>query len=130
VHQPEPGQPGCGSHTDYGLVTLLAVDDVGGLEVRHRSGEWVPITTQPHQLVVNIGDMMAHWSTGRWVSTLHRVRTPTDRDRYSIPLFVNPDFHTVIEQIPWHGATSAPAAPVTAGDYLLSLFDSTHAYRT
>lgn len=121
-------QPGCGAHTDYGLVTLLAQDDAGGLEVRGRDGRWIEVSTGPHQLVVNIGDMMARWSNDRWVSTLHRVRSPAREHRYSVPFFVNPDFHCTVQPIVTDGAV-ARHEPVTAGDYLLSSFDTTHAYR-
>lgn len=126
--RPEPGQPGCGAHTDYGMVTLLAVDGVAGLEVLHRDGRWVAATPGPHQLVVNIGDMMARWSNDRWVSTLHRVTTPEREHRYSIPCFVNPAYRTMVAPVTGAGETPRHE-PVTAGDYLLSRFDSTHAYR-
>lgn len=124
--------PGCGEHCDYGMITLLAVDGVSGLQVRMRSGRLVDVEVGPDQLVVNLGDLLARWTGGRWVSTPHRVESPIGRDRYSIPLFVNPAFDTIIEPVGAVAGTIAadPAfAPVGAGDYLLSRFDATHAYR-
>jgi isopenicillin N synthase-like dioxygenase len=130
THPPVPGQPGCGAHSDYGMITLLAEDDVGGLEVQHRSGEWLRVRTTPDQLVVNLGDMLARWTDDRWVSTMHRVTNPPFLDRYSIPLFVNPDFHVVVAPLDLDGEpSSSTRQPVTAGAFLLSRFDDTHEYR-
>ncbi len=56
---PEPGQLGCGAHTDYGTLTVLADDGVGGLQVRQRSGEWTDVVVPDGALVVNLGDLMA-----------------------------------------------------------------------
>jgi isopenicillin N synthase-like dioxygenase len=128
---PGPDQPGCGAHTDYGSVTLLATDDVAGLQVQGRDGRWRDVSVEAGQLVVNLGDMFARWTNDRYVSTPHRVISPRSRHRYSIPFFVNPNFHTPISCLP---SCTGPDHPVryptvTAGDYLLSRFDATHAYR-
>ena len=128
----DPDAPGCGEHCDYGMITLLAVDGVAGLQVRMRSGRVIDIDARPDQLVVNLGDLLARWTGGRWVSTPHRVASPVDQHRYSIPLFVNPAFDTVIEPVGAAAGSVAsdPAfARVGAGQYLLSRFDATHAYR-
>lgn len=128
---PEPGQLGCGAHTDYGTVTLLADDGIGGLQVRQRSGEWIDVSVPTDQLVVNLGDLMAIWTNDRWVSNPHRVVNPPGVDRYSSPLFVTPPFHLRIEAL---ATCLAPGeqprhAPLVSGPYLLSRFDGTHSYR-
>ena len=128
---PAPGQLGCGTHTDYGTVTLLADDGVGGLQVQQRSGEWIDVVVPDGHLVVNLGDLMAIWTNDRYVSNPHRVVNPIGRDRYSIPLFVTPPFHARIECLPTCRSDDDPAhhEPLTAGPYLLSRFDGTHSYR-
>ena len=128
---PSPGQLGCGTHTDYGTVTLLADDGVGGLQVQQRSGEWIDAVVPDGHLVVNLGDLMAIWTNDRYVSNPHRVVNPRGRDRYSIPLFVTPPFHARIECLPTCRSVDRPPThePLVAGPYLLSRFDGTHSYR-
>jgi isopenicillin N synthase-like dioxygenase len=126
---PEPGQLGCGSHTDYGTVTVLSDDGVGGLQVRMRSGEWVDVEVPDGHFVVNIGDLMAIWTNDRWVSNPHRVVNPPHADRYSSPLFVTPPFHLRIETLPTCLDDGPRHEPMISGPYLLSRFDGTHRYR-
>lgn len=128
---PEPGQLGCGAHTDYGTLTLLADDGNGGLQVRQRSGEWIDIVVPEGELVVNLGDLMAIWSNDRWVSNPHRVVNPPGVDRYSSPLFVTPPFHLEIETLKTCLAEGEQPRhePMVTGPYLLSRFDGTHSYR-
>ena len=128
---PAPGQLGCGTHTDYGTITLLADDGVGGLQVRDRSGEWINVVVPDGHLVVNLGDLMAIWTNDRYVSNPHRVVNPVGRDRYSIPLFVTPPFHARIECLPTCQSADDPPhhEPMVSGPYLLSRFDGTHSYR-
>ncbi len=128
---PAEGQLGCGAHTDYGTITLLADDGVGGLQVMTRDGSWIDAIVPPEQYVVNLGDLFAIWTNDRWVSNPHRVINPPKRDRYSIPLFVTPPFHARIECLPTCLAPGEEPTypPLTAGPYLLSRFDATHSYR-
>ena len=128
---PAPGQWGCGAHTDYGTLTVLADDGVGGLQVQLRSGAWVDVAVPEGELVVNIGDLMAIWTNDRWVSNPHRVVNPPGLDRYSSPLFVEPDFHLRIETLPTclDADGTSHHEPVMTGPYLLSRFDGTHSYR-
>jgi isopenicillin N synthase-like dioxygenase len=128
---PAPGQWGCGAHTDYGTLTVLADDGVRGLQVQLRSGDWVDVAVPAGELVVNIGDLMAIWTNDRWVSNPHRVVNPPGVDRYSSPLFVEPGFHVRIETLPTCLAADGTTRhlPVVTGPYLLSRFDGTHAYR-
>ncbi|WP_197382882.1 isopenicillin N synthase family dioxygenase [Mycolicibacterium mengxianglii] len=133
IHYPAvsaAGTSGAGAHTDYGSLTLLAQDDVGGLQVKSRGGSWIDVASPPGALVVNLGDMIARWTNHKYVSTEHRVLGPVGRDRYSIPYFVAPDFHTSIAAIPTCiGEGELPVyPPVTAGEYMLSRFAATHDY--
>ena len=90
---------GVGEHTDYGLLTLLRQDDVGGLQVRTASG-WIEAPPVPRSFVCNIGDMLDRMTGGLYRSTPHRVRLNTSgRDRLSFPLFFDPDFDARIEPI-------------------------------
>lgn len=94
-----PGQPegsdgmGCGEHTDYGILTLLNQDECpGALQVKTKAGDWVAADPLPGALVVNIGDMLAHWSKGVYRSTPHRVQHTGTAFRISVPFFFEPDF--------------------------------------
>ncbi|KAI1469127.1 putative gibberellin 20 oxidase [Daldinia caldariorum] len=93
---------GTGAHTDFGAMTLLLQDDVGGLEVFHRpSNTWHPVSYVEDAFIVNIGDMIERWTNGRYMSTLHRVITPiSSKDRYSVVLFNEGLLDQVIECIP------------------------------
>jgi isopenicillin N synthase-like dioxygenase len=93
---PLPGQLRAGAHTDYGIMTFVRGDDTpGGLQVKHRNGDWIDVHIPPNQFVCNIGDLMMRWSNDRWVSTLHRVAVPpsgtTPSDRISLVFFTNPN---------------------------------------
>jgi polar amino acid transport system ATP-binding protein len=119
---------GVGEHTDYGLLTLLRQDRVGGLEVRTAAG-WIDAPPIEDSFVCNIGDMLDRMTGGLYRSTPHRVRLNTSgRDRLSFPLFFDPDMAARIEPIRsaatddratrWDGA-SVHAFQGTYGDYLL-----------
>jgi isopenicillin N synthase-like dioxygenase len=120
---------GVGEHTDYGLLTLLAQDDAGGLEVKSRSG-WLEAPPLPGALICNIGDMLEKLTGGRFVSTPHRVVNRSGRDRVSFPFFYDPDFSAVMTPVPgaypsgpsearWDGA-NVHAFSGTYGEYLLA----------
>jgi polar amino acid transport system ATP-binding protein len=119
---------GVGEHTDYGLLTLLRQDAVGGLQVHTREG-WIEAPPVAESFVCNIGDMLDRMTGGLYRSTPHRVRLNTSgRDRLSFPLFFDPDFDARIEPIRsaatddhatrWDGA-SVHAFEGTYGDYVL-----------
>jgi isopenicillin N synthase-like dioxygenase len=132
---PPPRDPelwGVGEHTDYGLLTILLQDDVGGLEVRSRSC-WVPAPPLPGSFVCNVGDMLDRITRGLYRSTPHRVRNPSTRGRLSFPFFFDPGFFTRVQPIDlpaelippddqaerWD-QTSVHAFEGTYGDYLLN----------
>ncbi|RMX04893.1 2OG-Fe(II) oxygenase [Corticibacter populi] len=122
---------GAGAHTDYGCVTLLYQDKVGGLQVRNAQGEWIDAPSIDGSFVVNIGDMMARWSNDRYKSTLHRVVSPHGADRYSMPFFAEPNPDTVIDCLPGCFDADSPPKyqPTTCSAYMLGRFAETYAHR-
>ncbi len=135
LHYPEQpaeeGLFGSAPHTDYGFITLLAQDDVGGLEVRNRAGDWIPAPPIPDTFVLNVGDILARWSNGRFASTPHRVRNFSGRDRYSQPFFYDPSMDTVVDcPTPLLAAGERPRfQPVQYGDYLITRLNRNYDYR-
>ena len=114
-------QPGCGAHSDYGYLTILAQDEVGGLQVQNRAGRWIDAKPVPGAYVCNIGDMMAQWTNDRFAATQHRVVSSPDRERYSIPFFFHPDFDTEVACLPscQSGDNLPRYAPTTTGAHIL-----------
>lgn len=122
------GRFGVSPHTDYGCMTILAQDDVGGLEVLGLDGEWLTAHPIAGTFVVNVGDLLTRWTNDLFASTRHRVVNHTGRERFSIAVAVDPDGGTVIEPICAPG--EAPHyPPITCEDYIRGRFDQSFAYR-
>ena len=126
--EPEKDLYGAAPHTDYGYLTLVAQDAVGGLEVRGRDGEWIPAPPVPGTFVLNVADILARWTGGVFVSTPHRVRNLSGEERYSQPYFFDPSMHTMVAPIAEIGGGEA-FEPVNYGDYLMERLDKNYAYR-
>ncbi|MCW6509672.1 isopenicillin N synthase family dioxygenase [Lichenifustis flavocetrariae] len=122
---------GSAPHTDYGFITILLQDGVGGLEVRRRGGGWIKATPVPGTFVINVGDILARWTNGRWQSTPHRVQNKNTVDRYSVPFFFDPDMSETITCLP--GCVAANEAPrfepIVYGKYLMERIDKNYSYR-
>jgi isopenicillin N synthase-like dioxygenase len=89
---------GVGEHTDYGVLTILKQDDIGGLLVKTQRG-WIDAPPIPDTFVCNIGDMLDRMTRGLYRSTPHRVLNTSERDRLSFPFFFDPNFDVVIRPI-------------------------------
>jgi isopenicillin N synthase-like dioxygenase len=123
---------GVGEHTDYGMLTILKQDDIGGLEVK-TGGGWIAAPPIADAFLCNIGDMLERMTGGRYRSTPHRVLNVGSRDRLSFPFFFDPNFHAEVRPIElpdaadvaadrrerWDGA-SVHDFTGTYGDYVLS----------
>lgn len=122
---------GVAPHTDYGMITLLAQDPIGGLELKKRDGEWIAAPYIDGTLVVNIGDLFQRWTNDRYVSNPHRVVNRTGKERYSIPMFYNLDYTAPVECLPSCYSDENPPRhePIASGDYLLSRFKAVQKYR-
>lgn len=108
---------GVGEHTDYGLLTLLAQDDNGGLQVGTPSG-WISAPPLAGTFVANIGDMLDRLTGGWYRSTPHRVRNVSGRDRFSYPFFFDPDFTARIPPLPGRAAVTSGGQPRWDGQNL------------
>jgi isopenicillin N synthase-like dioxygenase len=121
---------GVGEHTDYGFLTILKQDDVGGLQVKC-GADWIDAPPVPGTFVCNIGDMLDRLTGGLYHSTAHRVRNTSERGRLSFPFFFDPNYETVVRRLEgvtapvedrqdrWDGASVHEVAG-TYGDHLLA----------
>jgi isopenicillin N synthase-like dioxygenase len=125
---PSPGEKGCGAHTDWGAITFLLQDDAGGLQVRGPDG-WIDAAPVPGSFVVNLGDMMARWTNGRYRSTIHRVINTSGRPRISIPFFFDgPAAYEVVCLPSCLGDGELPQfPPITVGEHLAEMVRRTYA---
>ncbi|KAI9563505.1 hypothetical protein GHT06_010968 [Daphnia sinensis] len=110
----------CGLHSDYGTITLLLQDDMGGLEILSQ-GKWFPAKPIPGTIMINLGDMMQFWTSDRYVATVHRVVVPEEEirrrtPRQSIAFFVHPDNDVMIAPLDGSGKHQ----PVDALSYVKS----------
>ena len=121
---------GIGAHTDYGSLTILAQDDVGGLQVMNRDGDWVQAPPIPGTFVINIGDLIQRLSNDIYLANLHRVVNTSGRERYSIPFFLDADFDAVIAPLENCITPDHPSAyaPVTCGAHKYGRFKASYAH--
>ena len=123
-------QFGVAPHTDYGCLTLLWQDQVGGLEVQNREGEWVTAHPIDNTLVVNVGDLLMRWTNEGFISTPHRVVNRKGQERYSMVIAWDPNFDTIVDpSIVCQNGALPLYSPLSCGDYVLSRFDSSFSYR-
>jgi isopenicillin N synthase-like dioxygenase len=90
---------GSSPHTDWGFLTVILQDSVGGLQFLHsRRGEWTDVPAIDGAIVINGGDYLSLYSGGRYHSPIHRVLAPRGQnpDRYSFVLFFYPNYYSEI----------------------------------
>ncbi|WP_421981946.1 isopenicillin N synthase family dioxygenase [Roseibium sp.] len=124
----EAGQIGAGTHTDYGNITILLPDEVGGLEVQRRDGAWLKAPTIEGAFVCNIGDCLMRWTNDIYVSTPHRVVNSSGRERYSIAFFLDPNPDAEVACLPGClNEGEQPKYPAISGaDYLKTRLDASY----
>jgi len=132
-YPPQPPQSpddlyGSAPHTDYGFLTILLQDDVGGLHVRNIEGEWIDAPYIPGAFVMNTADILHRWSNGRFISTPHRVINRSGRSRYSNPFFFDPNMKAEIVPLSGCVTTDNPTQyePLVYGDYLMERLNANH----
>lgn len=111
-------------HEDINLITLLVGASADGLQILDKQENWVPVTSLPEQIVVNVGDMLQRLTNNRLKSTTHRVVNPPrekwNTSRYSIPFFLHPKSNMKLDCLDSCVTAANPLAyePITAGEYL------------
>ena len=111
-------------HTDFGIITLLFQDDIGGLELedRRRPGTFVPVTSGDYNgqtvMVVNISDTFQRWTNDHITAGLHQVSVPPSMkgrdegvcpERYSSIFFFKADRQTSVGPLPEFVGDETPA---------------------
>ncbi|KAB8075260.1 putative gibberellin 20-oxidase [Aspergillus leporis] len=107
-------------HTDFGIITLLFQDGLGGLECEDRSKPFTFVPVRPtddNELVVNTSDTFTRWTNAKVTAGVHQVNVPPSLahveqgyipERYSSVFFfkahrsvsVGPIDHFVTEKSP------------------------------
>ncbi|KAK4774696.1 hypothetical protein SAY86_009631 [Trapa natans] len=132
VSNPSEGMFGAGAHSDYGLITLLATDDVLGLQIckdkNTKPQVWEYVPPIKGAFIVNLGDMLERWSNCIFKSTLHRV-LGNGQERYSIAYFVEPSHECLVECLPSCKSEENPPKfpPIKCATYLSQRYKDTHA---
>ena len=121
---PPAGSVRAGAHEDINVITLLLGAEEAGLQVKHRSGEWLSVSPPAGSIVINCGDMLQRLTAGVLPSTTHRVVNPSPEraafPRFSTPFFLHFNQDVLIEALPQcvaEGGTPEPS--ITAQDYLM-----------
>lgn len=124
-----PDELGAGAHTDFGGITMLLQDDVGGLQVKDNKNErWIDAPPLPGAFIVNLGDMIARWTNDYYRSTLHRVINRSGKERYSVPFFYSGNPHYLVQCIDscLPPAEQPKYPPVTVEQHMKSMYAQTY----
>ncbi|KAB7500193.1 hypothetical protein Anas_14021 [Armadillidium nasatum] len=121
----------CAEHTDYGTFTILFQDNMGGLEVKNRNNEWVQAHPVPGALLVNVGEILQKFTSGRLRATPHRVLIPEEERRKRCPrksmaFFLSPDYEVIVK--PFEEPKDETKSYQTSRDYLCSRLVSTYTH--
>ncbi|KAH8647772.1 hypothetical protein BX600DRAFT_503147 [Xylariales sp. PMI_506] len=119
------------THTDFGTITILFQDSVGGLQVEAPlgSGEFVDIESGgPYECILNVGDCLNKW-TGL-TSARHRVHLPNPpkdksvdpnsdliEERFSIAYFAKPNRGASLRPLTGACASTGEELYMTAGEF-------------
>ncbi|KAJ5767061.1 uncharacterized protein N7511_004677 [Penicillium nucicola] len=128
THPNSEQPPGIGAHTDFGGITILLQDMIGGLQVMNQAtDQWVDVQPRKGALVVNLGNLFMRWTNDTYMSNLHRVINKTGKERYSVPFFFsgNPDY--LVKCLPsCEGAEGAKYLPISVEEWIAGRYADTY----
>ena len=119
---------GIGAHIDYGFLTILLQDNIGGLEVKNADNKWVSAPIIPGTFLINIGHMIQRWTNDYYKATVHRVIPPKHETRCSLPFFFEPNFDAIVVPLDTFCSKNNPPRykPFHFGNYLESKFTTSY----
>ncbi len=108
------------AHEDINLITLLVSASASGLELKDRSGQWMPVNSATNAIIVDSGDMLSRLTNDVIPSTTHRVVNPPDAktSRYSMPYFMHPNPEAMLSCLPSCKGQVAKYPDILAEDFL------------
>ena len=115
---------GSAPHTDFGCLTILTQDGIGGLQVQTKNGDWIDIPKVEGTFVVNVGDMLHRLTNGLLRSTPHRVINKSGQERFSCPFFFDPHVNTNIQ--PLQGTGKPKFSPINFGEFLKTELEASY----
>ncbi|XP_075103094.1 deoxypodophyllotoxin synthase-like [Nicotiana tabacum] len=75
-------------HTDKTFLSILHQNQVNGLEVKTKDGEWMAIDMTPaNSFLVMVGEAFSAWSNNRLHCPVHRVIVKENKPRYTLAHF-------------------------------------------
>ena len=119
---------GIGSHIDYGFLTILLQDNVQGLEIKDSNDRWFKAPIIPGTFLINIGHMIQRWTNDYYRATIHRVVSPDNKARLSVPFFFEPNYDAVIEPLEKFCTENNPIrySSLHFGNYLKKTFRTSY----
>jgi isopenicillin N synthase-like dioxygenase len=119
---------GCGAHSDYGILTLLLQDEIGGLQIQYKD-KWIEVPPVKDSFVINVGDSVEFLTNGKFKATKHRViNNSTSKERYVVALFHEPNIDFKLETLSAFKQypDPFPNRPALYGQHLSSRLSSTY----
>jgi isopenicillin N synthase-like dioxygenase len=91
---------GIAPHTDTSFLTLLAPNQVPGLAIRTRGGQWIEAPAVPDAFVVNGGQLLLRWTNDQFLATPHRALNRSGGERYALAFFCDSNIDWPIAAVP------------------------------
>ena len=89
---------GSAPHTDFGCLTILAQDEIGGLQVQTREGKWIDVPKLEGSFVVNVGDMLSRYTNGYYAQRLIALLIKVVRNAFPAHFF-RPHTNAVVQPL-------------------------------